>query len=132
MSSSAYWLALAALVLTPWWRKSRSAPHRKNDPLWRKHRVRPTPSFSRFSPIRTVAEAVRSLTADEALSDGDSVVFRTDGRSDFHALLTKHGQAPASLIAFDLLRLDGDDLRQIPLEKRRVALMWLVAGIDGI
>jgi len=32
----------------------------------------------------------------------------------------------------NLLRLDGDDLRQRPLEKRRGALMRLVAGVDGI
>jgi hypothetical protein len=28
--------------------------HRKNDPLWRKHRIRPTPAFSRFPPIRSL------------------------------------------------------------------------------
>ena len=28
--------------------------HRKNDPLWRKHRLQPTPAFSRFPPIRSL------------------------------------------------------------------------------
>jgi ATP-dependent DNA ligase len=42
------------------------------------------------------------------------------------------GGAQASLIAFDLLRLDGDDLRRRPLEARRETLMWLVVGISGI
>jgi hypothetical protein len=37
----------------------------------------------------------------------------------------------ASFVAFDLLRLDGDDLRQRPLEKRREALMRLVAKRHG-
>jgi bifunctional non-homologous end joining protein LigD len=37
-----------------------------------------------------------------------------------------------SLVAFDLLRFDGDDLRQRPLEVRREALLKLVAGVDGI
>jgi bifunctional non-homologous end joining protein LigD len=48
--------------------------------------------------------------------------------------LTKRGGAQAALVAFDLLRLDGDDLRHRPLEKRREALMRLVAGrrADGI
>jgi ATP-dependent DNA ligase len=50
-------------------------------------------------------------------------VFQDDGRSDFHALLTKRGWAEAALVAFDLLRLDGDDLRQRPLEKRREAVL---------
>jgi bifunctional non-homologous end joining protein LigD len=37
-------------------------------------------------------------------------------------------------VAFDLLRLNGDDLRQRPLEKRREALVRLIAKrrADGI
>jgi ATP-dependent DNA ligase len=54
-----------------------------------------------------IAEAVRSLDADQALIDGEAVVQRIDGRSDFRALMTNRGGAQASLVAFDLLRLDG-------------------------
>ena len=70
-----------------------------------------------------IADAVRGLNVDEAMIDGEAVVFRGDGRSDFHALLTKRGWLMASFVAFDLLRLGDDDLRQRPLEKRREALM---------
>jgi bifunctional non-homologous end joining protein LigD len=86
----------------------------------------------RFSRI---VDAVRGLSADEAMIDGEAVVFLDDGQSDFHALLTKRGWEQAALVAFDLLRLGGDDLRQRPLEARREALMRLVAkrrGSDGI
>jgi bifunctional non-homologous end joining protein LigD len=55
-----------------------------------------------------------------------------DGRSDFGALMTKLGGAEASLIAFDLLRVEGVDLRLRPLEARREALMQLVDGVDRI
>jgi bifunctional non-homologous end joining protein LigD len=81
-----------------------------------------------------IADAVRGLSADEALIDGEAVVFQDDGRSDFHALLTKRGWLIASFVAFDLLRLGGDDLRQRPLEKRREALARLIAKrrSDGI
>jgi bifunctional non-homologous end joining protein LigD len=79
-----------------------------------------------------ILEAVRSLRIDDALLDGEAVVFRPDGHSDFVALRTKAGGEHASLVAFDLLRLDGDDLRQRPLEERREALLKLVAGVDGI
>ena len=79
-----------------------------------------------------IAEAVRALSADEALIDGEAVVFRTDGRSDFKALLTKRGGAKATLVAFDLLRLNREDLRLQPIEARRGALLRLVAGTDGI
>jgi ATP-dependent DNA ligase len=37
----------------------------------------------------STAQAVRHVTTDEALMDGEAVVFRDDGRNDFVALLTK-------------------------------------------
>jgi bifunctional non-homologous end joining protein LigD len=81
-----------------------------------------------------IADAIRGLTCDEALVDGEAVVFLEDGWSDFQALLTKRGGAQAALVAFDLLRLNGQDLRQRPLEARRRALERLVAKRrdDGI
>jgi ATP-dependent DNA ligase len=51
-----------------------------------------------------------SCLTQRALIDGEAVVFRDDGRSTFVALLTKGGGARASLVAFDLLRLNGEDL----------------------
>ena len=47
--------------------------------------------------------------------------------SDFAALCTKADGARACLIAFDLLILDGEDLRQRPLEEKRDRLARLVA-----
>ena len=38
-----------------------------------------------------IAEAIGNLPADSALIDGEAVVFRPDGRSDFGALRTKAG-----------------------------------------
>jgi ATP-dependent DNA ligase len=61
--------------------------------------------------LTRIAEAIRGLPAERALVDGEAVVFRPDGRSDFGALLTKRGGAQASLVAFDLVRLEGEDLR---------------------
>jgi bifunctional non-homologous end joining protein LigD len=78
-----------------------------------------------------IADAVRGLPADDALMDGEAVVFSDDGWSDFVALLTKRGWLMALFVAFDLLRLNGDDLRQRPLEARREALMRLVARRRG-
>jgi bifunctional non-homologous end joining protein LigD len=77
-----------------------------------------------------IAEAFGALRCAEALIDGEAAL-RADGRSDFHALLTKAGGAKASLVAFDLLRLDGDDMRERPIEARREALARLVAGVKG-
>ena len=63
-----------------------------------------------------IAEAVRALPADNAIIDGEAVVFRPGGHSDFAALRTKAGGEQASFVAFDLLGLDADDLRERPLE----------------
>jgi bifunctional non-homologous end joining protein LigD len=93
--------------------------------IWSRRAADLTDRFAR------IADAVRGLPATEALIDGEAVVFQDDGRSDFHALLTKRGWMQAALVAFDLLRLNGDDLRQRPLENRREALMWLVAKRRG-
>jgi bifunctional non-homologous end joining protein LigD len=93
--------------------------------VWSRRGADFTERFSR------IAEAVRGLFADEALIDGEAVVFQDDGRSDFHALLTKRGWAEAAFVAFDLLRFGGDDLRQRPLEKRREALARLIARRRG-
>jgi bifunctional non-homologous end joining protein LigD len=79
-----------------------------------------------------IAEAVRGLAVERALIDAEAVVLMEDGRSDFGALMTKRGGAQASLVAFDLLRLEGDDQRLRPLEERREVLMWLVDGVRGI
>ena len=70
--------------------------------------------------------------SNNALIDGEAVVFRPDGHSDFVALRTKAGGEQASFVAFDLLSLECADLRQRPLEERREALERLVAGVDGI
>ena len=68
--------------------------------VWSRRGADFTDRFSR------IAEAVRGLSADEALIDGEAVVFQDDGRSDFHALLTKRGGLMALLVAFDLLRFE--------------------------
>jgi ATP-dependent DNA ligase len=79
-----------------------------------------------------IAEAVRSLDVDRVLIDGEAAVLREDGRSEFAALMTKRGGFEASLVAFDLLRLDGEDWRERLIEGRREALARLVAGAGGI
>ncbi|WP_406855194.1 hypothetical protein ABEG18_22030 [Alsobacter sp. KACC 23698] len=66
--------------------------------------------------------------------DGEAVVQLPDGRDDFHALRSAAGARNAMLMAFDLLELDGRDLRALPLEERRAELRRLVeAGpVDGV
>jgi bifunctional non-homologous end joining protein LigD len=45
-----------------------------------------------------------------------------DGFPNFHGLRSLDGGAGACLFAFDLLRLNGEDVRPLPLEERRARL----------
>ena len=65
-----------------------------------------------------IALAVAALPATSLMIDGEAVVLREDGTSDFHALASSRARA-ACLIAFDILQLDGLDMRASPLEARR-------------
>jgi bifunctional non-homologous end joining protein LigD len=84
---------------------------------------------ARFSNI---AAAVGALPVENARIDGEAVAFLSGGHSDFTAPRTKAGGARASYVAFDLLSLEGEDLRERPLEERRDALSHLVAGVGSI
>ena len=84
-----------------------------------------------YGQAAPIAAAMRVLPADVVL-DGEAVVFRPDGHSDFTALRTKYGAAEAAFVAFDLLRVEGEDRRKEPLEVRRATLESVVAGCDGI
>ena len=93
--------------------------------LWTRHGTDFTDRFPR------IAAAVRALPIERVLLDGEAVVFRSDGLSDFEGLLTKRGGERAALVAFDLLSLEGEDWRLRPLEERRKALSRIVAGDVG-
>ncbi len=79
-----------------------------------------------------IAAAVRSLPVVNTLLVGEAAVFRPDGHSDFAALRTKRGAAEAAFVAFDLLHIDGEDRRKLPLEVRRAEMGALVTGINAI
>ncbi len=75
-----------------------------------------------------IAEAVRSLPADDVVLDGEEVVLKADGRSVFTALRTTRGPARR----LDILELDSEDQCKRPLEIRRAELGAVVAEIDAI
>ncbi|ATE84682.1 ATP-dependent DNA ligase [Sinorhizobium phage phi2LM21] len=67
--------------------------------------------------------------------DGEAVVLDEQGRSDFGLLQRAVGKRPSLhdageiiFYAFDLLYLDGHDLRSLPLAERRRRLEPIVAG----
>lgn len=86
----------------------------------------------RFS---TLARSARAIAADQALIDGEAVVLDGHGRTDFGALqaaLSRRDTENVVYMAFDLLHLDGEDLRALPLVERKARLEALLASVsDG-
>ncbi|HEV8581177.1 MAG TPA: DNA ligase D [Thermoanaerobaculia bacterium] len=81
-----------------------------------------------------VAREVATLPAKEAILDGEVVVLEPNGTTSFQALqnaLSGNRQDDLVLFAFDLLYLDGWDLRRSPLAARKEALAELLAGRQG-
>ncbi|RVC78599.1 ATP-dependent DNA ligase [Mesorhizobium sp. M4A.F.Ca.ET.022.05.2.1] len=77
---------------------------------------------------RDLANAASELEAEDAIIDGEVIVTNEAGLSDFKALrkaITSR-QQDLYFVAFDLLHLNGHDLRDIPLEDRREILAEMI------
>jgi bifunctional non-homologous end joining protein LigD len=81
----------------------------------------------RFAPL---ARAAKAVPAAAAVIDGEVVVEEEGGIASFTALVEalKTGKGRLLLYAFDLLHLEGWDLREAPLSARKAALAQLVAA----
>jgi len=84
---------------------------------------------ARFSLI---AEAVAKLDVRECVLDGEACIVDAEGRPSFAELQAwLSGERTAGQIAFvvfDLLWLDGRDLRTLPLEERKQLLDAMLSG----
>ena len=80
-----------------------------------------------------VVAAVSALTADTAIIDGEVVAVNAEGKPSFQ-MLQNRGSAGREwhivYYAFDLLNLEGKDLRALPLLERKQRLRGVVAGSD--
>ena len=93
------------------------------------------------SKFATIAAALLELKARDAIFDGEVVAIGENGAGDFHELRRQIGARRAQLAyqVFDLLWLDGNDLRPLPLAERKTRLRKLLAGagdtlayVDGL
>jgi bifunctional non-homologous end joining protein LigD len=83
---------------------------------------------SRFPQI---VEAMSTLKVRSCFIDGEVIVVDGRGLSAFDLLRSWRHDHAAVLCAFDLIELDGKDLRSIPIEQRKRALaglLWLGRG----
>src|ERR1041385_2441032 len=79
----------------------------------------------------SIASAARELKADSAVIDGEAVVYGANGVPDFQQLRRELGKRKSPRVryhAFDLLYLDGYDLRAATYLERKRLLQRLLHG----
>lgn len=83
---------------------------------------------------RPIVEAASVLPAEAAIIDGEMVVLDENHQSNINAFRLAIGRNPDRLvfIAFDLLHLDGQDLRSRTLTERRQRLQHLIRDSRAI
>jgi bifunctional non-homologous end joining protein LigD len=78
-----------------------------------------------------IVEAALKNRQKQFVIDGEAVILGVDGYSDWNALHSgKHNQE-VQLCAFDVLAMDGDDLRDLPLSMRKSNLARLLGRQAG-
>ena len=80
-----------------------------------------------------LVKAVRSVPANSLLMDGEIVAVDENGRPSFQALQNRSSLGRKWHVvyyAFDLLNVEGEDLRRLPLVERKARLKALVEGTD--
>jgi ATP-dependent DNA ligase len=69
-----------------------------------------------------IVEAALKNRHKQFVLDGEAVVLGADGISNFNALHSGKCNHEVQLYAFDLLAVDGNDLRELPLLERKAKL----------
>ena len=69
-----------------------------------------------------IVEAVNHLKVRSCLIDGEAVCCDERGLAVFQLLRQRRNEGQAFLYAFDLLELDGTDMRREPIEVRKATL----------
>jgi bifunctional non-homologous end joining protein LigD len=86
---------------------------------------RPGNDLTRRFPL--IVEALARLRARSCIVDGEAVACDEQGIACFDRLRHHRSDAAVFLYAFDLVELNGDDLRRDPLEVRKATLASVLA-----
>jgi ATP-dependent DNA ligase len=76
-----------------------------------------------------IVEVLAKLRSRSCIIDGEAVVCGDDGIASFDRIRYRRHDASAFLYAFDLIELDGHDLRCDPLAVRKATLASLLARV---
>src|SRR5580700_977438 len=77
-----------------------------------------------------IAEALARLRSRSCIIDGEAVACGEDGIALFERIRYRRHDGSVFMWAFDIIELNGDDLRREPLEGRKAALAKLLTR-DG-
>jgi bifunctional non-homologous end joining protein LigD len=78
-----------------------------------------------------IAMALKSLPVRSCVIDGEAIVCDENGLAIFELIRGHGSKTSAVLCAFDLLELDGKDLRRRPIEERKGLLAKLLHDRDS-
>jgi bifunctional non-homologous end joining protein LigD len=73
-----------------------------------------------------IAEAIAALPVTSCVLDGEAIAVDANGLSVFNLIRHRRRDQAVTLCAFDLMELDGEDLRRMPLETRKATLKGLL------
>lgn len=74
-----------------------------------------------------IVEAALRIRTSSFVLDGEAVLLGVDGIGDFDGMHSRQHDDEVQCYAFDVLMLDGDDLRKLPLTMRKSNLARLLA-----
>jgi bifunctional non-homologous end joining protein LigD len=86
---------------------------------------RPGNDLTRRFPL--IVETLARLRSRSCIIDGEAVACDDNGVASFNLIRYRRHDDSTFLYAFDLIELNGDDLRRDPLEVRKATLASIVA-----
>jgi bifunctional non-homologous end joining protein LigD len=78
-----------------------------------------------------IIAAVAALPARSCVVDGEAIACEKNGLSVFEMIRWRQHDNAVTLCAFDLLELDGEDLRREPIEVRKATPQGTIAPRDA-
>ncbi len=85
--------------------------------------------------MRPIAQQLKDIPAESAILDGEVVVLHENGTTSFadlQAAFQEGANKPLTYFAFDLLHLNGHNVRGLPLIDRKAILESIVKDVDGV
>jgi ATP-dependent DNA ligase len=79
-----------------------------------------------------IITAARNLKTSSFVIDGEAVWLTATGLADFDRLMSRQHDGEIKLLAFDLLAVDGSDIRCEPLIERKDRLAKLLATQNAV